>query len=83
MFSAEVESTRPESLKSIILGLGKYFLPVNVLPKQKHAMLHGMSKPRGLKVGCYAACLVEINEYLAIFHWAKISDRICVTELND
>ena len=46
-------------------------------------MLHGMSKPRGLKVGCYTACLVEINEYLAIFHWAKISDRICVTDLND
>ena len=36
--SAEVGSTTPENLTPIILGLGTYFLPVNVLSRKKRAM---------------------------------------------
>ena len=37
----------------IILGLGTYFFQVNMLPKQKLKMRHGMSNSRGLKFRNY------------------------------
>ena len=45
-------------------------------------MHRGMSKPCILKVGCYAAFMMDLNEYLAVFPGAKESGKICVTELN-
>ena len=50
IFSAEVVSSTPENLTYIILGLGKYFFPVNLDYKQNLAMFCGMRKPLGLKV---------------------------------
>ena len=46
-------------------------------------MRRGMSKPRGLKVGWNAARLIDINEYLAYFPGAALSEKIVVTELNE
>ena len=82
-FSDEVENTSPETLSSIILGLGAYFFPVNDLSKQRHAMRRGIRKPRGLKVRRSAACLIELNDYLNLFPVAKKSDKTCLTELNE
>ena len=48
-------------LKHIILGLGRYVSPVNVLSKQNRAMRHGTSKPCELKEICYADLLIDIN----------------------
>ena len=42
--SAEVGSTTPENLTSIILGLGTYFFPIITLSKKNRAMRHGMRK---------------------------------------
>ena len=42
-----------------------------------------MRKPRGLKVRNYAARLIDLNEYLASFPGAKMTDKIGVTELNE
>ena len=46
-------------------------------------MRRGMKKLHGLKAICYAACLIDLNEYLAVSPRAKISDKICVKELNE
>ena len=46
-------------------------------------MRHRMRNPQGLKVRSYADHLVDINEYLAVFPRANISDKICVTKLNE
>ena len=81
--SDEVESSIPVNLAYIILGFGTYFFPVNVLSKQKHDMHHRMRDPLGLKVIHYAAHLVDLNDYLAMFHGENISDKNCVTELNE
>ena len=82
-FSAEVESTTPEYLMSIILGFGAHFFPVNAISKQNHAMRRGMRKPGGLKLRHYSSCLIDVNKYLDVFPVSKSSDKICVTELND
>ena len=74
-FSSEVGSTNSEHLKSIILGSGIYFFPVNALSKQKRAMRRGMSKSCILNVRCYTACMIDINEYLAVFPGAKASEK--------
>ena len=76
--SDEVGSATPENLTSIIIGLGAYFFPVNELSNQNSVI----RKPRVLKSRHYANCLVLLDEYLAVFPGAKISDKICVTELN-
>ena len=46
-------------------------------------MRHVMRKPRGQKVRCYTACLINFNEYLASFSGATLSDKIGVTESNN
>ena len=73
--SVEVRSTNSENLKYIILGLGTYLFPVNVLSKQKRTMRHGMRKPRGLKLRCYVYCMIDIDNYLDVFTGAKASDN--------
>ena len=67
----------------MILVLGTYFFPVNVLSKKKRVMSHRMRKIRGLKVTRYTACLIYLNEYLAVLPGAKISLKNCVTEINE
>ena len=49
-----------------------------MISKQKRAMHRGMRKPI-----CYDAHLIELNDYLDVFSGAKISDKICVTDLNN
>ena len=46
-------------------------------------MRNGMRKPSRLKVIRYVASLVNLNEYLSVFPGSQISDKICVTELNE
>ena len=57
--------------------------PVNVLSKQNCAMLLRMKKPPGIKVRSYAACIIDLNEYLSVLPVAKESDKICETEFNN
>ena len=45
-------------------------------------MRRGMKKPRALTVICYAARLIDINEYLASFPRATLNDKISVMELK-
>ena len=40
-------------------------------------------KPRGLKVRRYVTRLIEINKYLAMLTGEKISENICVTDMNE
>ena len=42
-----------------------------------------MNNPHGLKVRRYASRMIGLVEYLAVFPGANISDKICVTELNE
>ena len=69
----EVESATSEHLKYIILGLGTHFYPVNTLSKQKHTICCGMRKPHSLKVRRYAAHMIDLNNYLAVFPREKAS----------
>ena len=60
-----------------------YFPPVNTLYKQKRGMCNGVSKPRELKVKCYDACLIYINDYLDDLPGSKASVNIGEIELNE
>ena len=51
MLSTKIESVTPLKLEDIILGLGAYFSPVNVLSQKNCVMRHGTKKPHKLKVG--------------------------------
>ena len=66
-----------ENLNLTIMGLRTYFTSVNFLSKQKCAMCRGMRKPCKLKVKCYAARLIYINEYLETFSGEKASEIFC------
>ena len=57
--------------------------PVNSLFKKKRAMRRFLKNPHILKVGRYDVCLIDLNEYLALFPGATMSDNIGVTELNN
>ena len=57
---SDVVSTTSEHLRSIILVLGTYLFPVNVLPIQKHAMRRRMRKTSGIKVRRYASHIIEL-----------------------
>ena len=59
-------------MEYIIKGSESQFPPVNSLSKQKCAMSRGMRKLCGLKVRRYAACLIDLNEYLDFFPWGYI-----------
>ena len=48
----------------------------------KNAMRRGMGKLRGLKVICYADCIIEFNEYLDVLPGEKASEKIFETELD-
>ena len=70
-------STTSDHLKSIILGLGIYIFSVNALKKQKRAIQRGMSNPRGLKLRCYSARMIDRNDYLAVLPGGKSSEKFC------
>ena len=42
----------------------------------------GMSNPNELIVRRYSDCMIDLNEYLAVFPGANSSDKIGETELN-
>ena len=50
--------------------------------QRKRAMQFRMREPRKLKVSRYAACMTEIDKYLAILTVSKESNRIIGMELN-
>ena len=70
-------------MEAIILGLGEYFFPFNLLSKQNRAERRRIRKPRVLKVRFYAACLIDFNKYLTLFPGEKLTDNIGVAELNE
>ena len=43
----------------------------------------GMKNPRSLKVVLYASHLTYLKKCLSFFSGSKISDKICVMDLND
>ena len=45
-------------------------------------MHHGIRNPRELKLRCYIAHMVDIDEYLSILLGGNTSDKIGETELN-
>ena len=79
MLCAEVESTNPLTVESIILGLGAYFFPTNSLSKKNREMRRDMRKSCGLRVRCYADHLIDLNKYLASFPGSKLTDKIGMT----
>ena len=81
MLFVEVGITTISRLNHIILVLGMYFPPCNELSKQKCAMCHGMRKPRELKVRCYAACMINLNEYFSVFLGAKANEKLVIHNL--
>ena len=46
------------------------------MSKQNFAMRRVMIKPCELNVQCYAACVIFINGYLAVFTEANTTDKI-------
>ena len=67
----------------LLKGLVWYIFHANSLSKQKRAVCPCMKKPRSLKLRYYAARLIDLNEYLASFPGANMTDKIGVTEIND
>ena len=45
-------------------------------------MIRGMSNPRGLKVRYYAACMIDLNQYLDVFPGEKAGGNVFETELT-
>ena len=60
----------------VILSLGSYFPPLNALSKKNHKMHHIMSNQHKIKVTCYAASMIDINEYLAEFIGSEASEKL-------
>ena len=73
--SVEVGNTNISHVNRIILGSVTYFFLLMFCQNKNRAMVHGMKKPRGLKVRCYAACNIDINKYLYSFPGSKSSEK--------
>ena len=56
---------------------------MNLLSKQNREMRHGMRKMHSLKVRCYAAHFIDLNEYLDSLPNSTLSEEFGVTELNE
>ena len=80
---SRLESMIISHLNWVILDLGSYFYPVNLLYKQECAMICGMRNTCELKVRPYAACMIDINDYLDAFPGGKASDNIGEIELSE
>ena len=70
-------------MEYILKGLSWYFPPVNSLSKQKRAMRRCTKNPRSLNVRRYSTRLIDLNGYLASYTGATMSEKRCVTELNE
>ena len=79
---SKVISTVSKHLKSIVLCLGTYFFPIHLLSKQKRTIRHVMSNPHGLTVILHLACMIDSNNYLAVFPGSKASNNKIETELK-
>ena len=77
---ADVKCAETLNVDYIIRCLAQNFPPVNSLSKQKRAIRRGMKKPRSITVNCYAALLIDLNEYLVSFPVVNLTDKIGVTE---
>ena len=42
-----------------------------------------MRKPHGLQVRRYSDCMIDPNEYLAVFYGAKANELFCETGFNE
>ena len=83
LFFAHTENTDTSlTVDYLLKGLALYFLPVIFLLKKKRTMRRCIKKTLSLKVGHYAARLIDLNEYLASFPGKTIYNKISVTELN-
>ena len=67
LLSTDVDSTQHLTVEAIILGLGAYFSPVNLLLNKKRSVCRGMRNPHGLKVNSYTTHLIDLNKYLGLF----------------
>ena len=57
-------------------GFRYVLFTVNSLSKQNRVMRHIMRNLHELKLGRYAAHMIDINEYLAYFFISKSNDKI-------
>ena len=64
--SVDVEGTETLNVDYIIRCLSQYFPPVNLLKIEAHNASWN-EKPRSLSVRRYAACLIDLNQYLESF----------------
>ena len=81
--SSDVENTDTYlTVYYLIKGLAWYFFLCICFKKKQCAMRRCMKKPRILKVRCYAARLIDLNEYLDSFPGAPMEDKIDITELS-
>ena len=73
MLSVEVVSMTTTHLNRIF----RYVIfPINVLSNKKCAIIRGISNPRELKFRSYASCMINLNEYLAVFPVSKTSGEL-------
>ena len=75
-FCDQVESMTMAHLNRVILGLGNYSPPVNLLSKQKRVMHCRTRNLRKLKVRHYTDHIIDNNSYLADLPIAKRSDKL-------
>ena len=70
------------NFNQIILVIGTYFFPINDLSKKKHMICRIIRKLQALKVRLYAAHMNKIDDYLAVFQYYNMNNKIGNTELN-
>ena len=79
----QIGNTTNTNLNHIIFWLGTYFFPVNYFSKKKRVVCFGMSNPHELISSFYAARMIKLNEYLAVFPGSDMNQKIVLTELID
>ena len=82
LLSTDVESTETLDMGYIIRFLAQYF-PLWICCQNGSAQCAVEWKPSSLNVRRYAARLIHLNEYLASFLGATLTDKIIVNELNE
>ena len=75
----KIGSTGVINLNQVILGFGRYIPSEKALTKKKRTMHCWMINTRKLKLRCYVACMVDLNEYLTIFLGRKASEDVSDT----
>ena len=80
--SADVKGTETLNVDYIIRGLAQYVSPLNYIYTKGHNSPWN-KKTRSLTVRRYTLRLIDLNEYLASFLGATLTDNIGVTELNE